>query len=69
MNENSKRAYRDFHANMKYKDIAKKYGVSTSTVRSWRFRYWNQWDSEQKEKTLVDTRKFNMNVLLSPNVS
>lgn len=69
MNKNSKRAYRDFHANMKYKDIAKKYGVSINTVRSWRFRHWNKWDSEQVEAALVDTRKFSMNVLLSPNVS
>lgn len=69
MNSNSKRAYKDFLANMKYKEIAKKYGVSINTVKSWRFRYWNKWDSEQVEAALVDSRKFNMNVFLSHIVS
>lgn len=33
-------AYQDFKKGMKYKDIAAKYGVSLSAVKSWATRYW-----------------------------
>ncbi|GAA3611081.1 helix-turn-helix domain-containing protein [Secundilactobacillus similis] len=33
-------AEQDYLAGMKYKDIAEKYGVSISTVKSWKARYW-----------------------------
>ncbi|MEH7786190.1 helix-turn-helix domain-containing protein, partial [Bacillus thuringiensis] len=32
----SKLAFKDFLEGVKYKDIADKYGVSVSTVKSWR---------------------------------
>lgn len=34
-------AYIDYEAGMKYKDIAEKYGVALSTVKSWASRHWN----------------------------
>lgn len=35
-------AYQDYLDGMKYKDIAKKYGVSLSAVKSWATRYWKK---------------------------
>ncbi len=41
MNEEIReKAYKDFLAGMKYKDIAEKYDVSLSTVKSWAARHW-----------------------------
>ena len=33
-------AYQDYCAGMKYKDIAEKYHVSVSAIKSWATRYW-----------------------------
>lgn len=33
-------AYEDYKKGLKYKEIAEKYGVSISTVKSWKSRYW-----------------------------
>lgn len=33
-------AYEDYKNGLKYKEIAEKYGVSISTVKSWKSRYW-----------------------------
>ncbi|NLS38272.1 terminase [Fructobacillus tropaeoli] len=41
-------AKQDYLAGMKYKDIAEKYDVSLSTVKSWKSRYWS---SENKVAT------------------
>lgn len=41
-------AKQDYLAGMKYKDIAEKYDVSLSTVKSWKSRYWS---SETKVAT------------------
>lgn len=41
-------AKQDYLAGMKYKDIAEKYDVSLSTVKSWKYRYWS---SETKVAT------------------
>ena len=41
-------AYQDYLAGMKYKDIAEKYNVSLSTVKSWAVRYWKK-DATAKE--------------------
>lgn len=39
-------AYADYQAGMKYKEIAEKYGVSLSTVKSWKTRYgWERQDT------------------------
>jgi uncharacterized protein YjcR len=35
------KAYKDYSAGMKYKDIAAKYKVTLNTVKSWKTRYWN----------------------------
>ena len=45
-------AYLDYKAGMKYKDIAHKYGVSLSAVKSWASRYWKaaQESCNQKKK-------------------
>ncbi|MDR2971787.1 MAG: helix-turn-helix domain-containing protein [Bacteroidales bacterium] len=39
MNDKRERAYQDYLNGMKYADIAKKYGVSLGTVKSWASRY------------------------------
>ena len=44
-------AFKDYKKGMKYKDIAEKYEVSESCVKSWAARYWNK----QKDKGKVAT--------------
>lgn len=39
-NEIRDKAYKDYCSGMKYKDIAEKYNVSLSTVKSWATRHW-----------------------------
>lgn len=39
---NWEKAYKDYKAGMKYKDIASKYDVSINTVKSWKSRKWNE---------------------------
>ena len=39
----------DYQAGMKYKDIAKKYGVTMNTVKSWKTRY--HWSKEKSVRT------------------
>lgn len=46
------RAYSDYLQGMKYKEIAEKYGVSLSAVKSWAARYWKKEGCDQKEKKL-----------------
>lgn len=41
---NVEQAYQDYKQGMKYKDIAKKYGVSENTVKSWKRRQWLQYE-------------------------
>lgn len=53
-------ALRDYMAGMKYKDIAKKYGVSINTVRSWKTRLnWKRSTSKKSAhtKNKKDARK------------
>ena len=40
---------------MKYKEIAEKYGISLSTVKSWAVRYWKQ--NEQEKVATTTARK------------
>lgn len=40
MKTNYELAYEDYKKGLKYKEIAKKYGVSVSAVKSWASRYW-----------------------------
>jgi hypothetical protein len=44
-------AYKDYEKGMKYRDIAGKYGISESAVKSWAARYWN------KEKVATGVKK------------
>ena len=53
------KAYDDYIAGMKYKDIASKYDVSENTVKSWRKRYgWTRNCTPKKEcnKTKVQSK-------------
>lgn len=49
-------AYEDYLEGMKYKDIANKYEVSVSAVKSWRSRYWKD-KKLQPKKSKVATKK------------
>lgn len=49
-------AYQDYLNGMKYKDIAAKYGVSVSAVKSWKSRYWKN-KKLQPKKPKVATKK------------
>ena len=40
--QNYELAYNDYQKGMKYKEIAEKYGVSLSAVKSWASRYWKK---------------------------
>ena len=43
MNEEVReKAFVDYRKGMKYKEIAEKYGVSLSAVKSWAARYWKK---------------------------
>ena len=57
MNEVAQQAFDDFRAGMKYREIAEKYGVSLSAVKSWATRYWKTGGCSQKEKRLQPERK------------
>jgi len=57
LNEVAQRAFKDFQAGMKYKEIAKKYGVSISAVKSWAARYWKTEGCNQKEKLQPKNQK------------
>lgn len=48
------KAFADYQAGMKYKEIAEKYGVSLSAVKSWATRYWKV---ATKKKKLQPKRK------------
>lgn len=56
MKEKYELAYQDYLDGMKYKDIAAKYGVSVSTVKSWKSRYWKD-KKLQPKKSKVATKK------------
>ncbi|MCM6765884.1 terminase small subunit [Weissella paramesenteroides] len=46
-------AKQDYLSGLKYKDIADKYGVSISTVKSWKSRYWKNDDIATKDKQVA----------------
>lgn len=56
MKEKHELAYEDYLAGMKYKDIATKYDVSVSAVKSWKSRYWKD-KKLQPKKSRVATKK------------
>ena len=45
-------AFEDYKKGMKYREIAEKYGVSLSAVKSWAARYWKKEGCNQAEKKL-----------------
>ena len=46
------KAFEDYKKGMKYKEIAEKYGVSLSAVKSWASRYWKKGGCNQSGKKL-----------------
>lgn len=56
MKEKHELAYEDYLLGMKYKDIAAKYDVSVSAVKSWKSRYWKN-KKLQPKKSKVATKK------------
>lgn len=51
-------AYADYRQGMKYKEIAEKYGVSLSAVKSWAARYWKaKKGCNQNDKKLQPKKK------------
>lgn len=55
--EQQKQAYEDYRAGMKYKDIAAKYGVTESAVKTWKRRYWSQKVADENKKLQPPTKK------------
>lgn len=51
------KAFEDYRKGMKYKEIAEKYEVSLSAVKSWAARYWKKEGCNQKEKKLQPKKK------------
>lgn len=55
--ETRDQAYTDYRKGMKYKEIAEKYGVSLSAVKSWASRYWKQKDGCNQQKKKLQPKK------------
>lgn len=55
------KAFADWEKGMKYREIAEKYNVSLSTVKSWASRHWKKWKEEkvatQEKKKLQLSRQ------------
>jgi uncharacterized protein YjcR len=51
------KAYEDYKAGMKYKDIAEKYSVSLSAVKSWATRYWKKQGCNPATKKVATKKK------------
>ena len=51
------KAFIDYKKGMKYKDIAEKYGVSLSAVKSWAARHWKKQGCSQGGKKLQPKKK------------
>ncbi|MGQ2226032.1 terminase small subunit [Fructobacillus fructosus] len=62
-------AKQDYLAGMKYKEIAEKYGVSESTVKQWKRRYWSDSDvTKLKKVTKKVTQKVTHKTELHPAI-
>ena len=59
--DKKQQAFEDWKNGMKYKEIAEKYGISLSTVKSWAVRYWKKNEPENvatnEEKVATTTAK------------
>lgn len=51
------KAFKDYNNGMKYKDIAEKYGVSLSAVKSWATRYWKKQGCNPATKKVATKKK------------
>lgn len=49
-------AFDDYQKGLKYREIAEKYGVSISTVKSWKSRYWSQEKVATKNATIPNNK-------------
>lgn len=61
-------AKQDYLAGMKYQDIADKHGVSVSTVKMWKSRYWSQKVTEGHKKSHKVTEKVTPKKELHPAI-
>lgn len=61
-------AKQDYLAGMKYKEIADKYGVSVSTVKMWKSRYWSQNVTDGHKKSHKVTKKVTLEKELHPAI-
>ena len=52
-------AFEDYKKGMKYKDIAEKYGVSLSAVKSWAARYWKKIENYRREMATGSKKCYN----------
>ncbi len=50
-------AFEDWKNGAKYKEIAEKYNINLSTVKSWASRYWKKESCNQKNKKVATKRK------------
>lgn len=54
-------AYKDYKKGLKYKEIAEKYEVSLSTVKSWASRYWKKKGCNlNNKKVATDNQKLQL---------
>lgn len=61
--DNKDLAYKDYMEGMKYKDIASKYNVSISTVKSWKTRYkWDRKSMHTKNEKVCIQKGINNNI-------
>lgn len=51
------KAFKDYKAGMKYKDIAEKHGVSLSAIKSWATRYWKKQGCNPATKKVATKKK------------
>ncbi|MDT2438061.1 phage terminase small subunit [Enterococcus avium] len=49
-------AFDDYQKGLKYREIAEKYGVSISTVKSWKSRYWSKEKVATKDATIPNNK-------------
>ncbi|MCO0831924.1 terminase small subunit [Fructobacillus sp. W13] len=61
-------AKQDYLAGMKYKEIADKHGVSVSTVKMWKSRYWSQNVTDGHKKGHKVTKKVTLEKELHPAI-
>lgn len=55
-------AFKDYQAGMRYADIAKKYNVSPSTVKTWKRRYWADAPLPSRPKRVAKPKKLSSGV-------